>query len=480
MNVKNLTILQINDLHGYLAPHAEIFAQSHEHDVRSGGGLERIATLFRTIRHEVGGAAIALDNGDTFHGTMAAVHTRGGAVIAPMRALKLDGMTVHWELAYGLERMREIAERLPYPILAANYRQRGASLPLRPFTVIDRAGVRVGIIGLAAVVATHLLPPDKRRELEVTTGEAELRAMIPSLRHDHGVQLIVVLSHLGFPQDCKLAAVVSGIDVLLSGHTHNRLGAPAVVNDTLIMQSGAHGSFVGRLDLSVTPDGVADWRHALIPVDDSVEADVAMKALVDEALGPFASARATVLGETTCTLHRYSMLESTMDNLLLDATAMAAATTVALSNGWRYGAPIAPGPLSEWDLWNIVPSNPPVSVVTLTGRQLRDLFEQNIEATFACDPWEQRGGYLKRCRGVDLLLKLENPAGHRIQQLNVDGERLRDEDTVTAAFLGEQAVPPGAGRDRRTVGISAVEALEQYVRAQKTVTPALQGNIKVV
>lgn len=106
--------------------------------------------------------------------------------------------------------MREIAERLPYPILAANYRHRGAPLPLRPFTVIDRAGVRVGIIGLAAVVATHLLPPDKRRKLDVTIGEAELRAMIPSLRHDHGVQLIVVLSHLGFPQDCKLAAVVSG------------------------------------------------------------------------------------------------------------------------------------------------------------------------------------------------------------------------------------------------------------------------------
>lgn len=478
--MKNLTFLQINDLHGYLAPHGEIFEQGQAHDVHSGGGLGRIATLFGTIRREVGGAAIALDNGDTFHGTMAAVHTRGEAVIAPMRALKLDGMTVHWEFAYGLERVREIAERLPYPLLAANYHHRKKSFPLLPFTVIDRAGLRVGIIGLASVVATHLLPPDQRQEFEVTTGETELRAMIPSLRHDHGVQLIVVLSHLGFPQDCKLAAAVSGIDVLLSGHTHNRLGAPAVVNDTLIMQSGAHGSFVGRLDLSVTPDGVADWRHALIPVDDSVEADVAMTALVDAALGPFAAARATILGETTCALHRYSMLESSMDNLLLDATATAAATPVALSNGWRYGAPLASGPLSEWDLWSIVPSNPPVSVVTLTGRELRDLFEHNIEATFACNPWEQRGGYLKRCRGVELLLKLENPVGHRVQQLTVGGERLRDEDTVKAAFLGEQAVPRDAGRDRREVGISAVEALGQYIRAQKTVTPVLQGNIKVV
>lgn len=149
-----------------------------------------------------------------------------------------------------------------------------------------------------------------------------------------------------------------------------------------------------------------------------------MSALVAEALGPFANARAAVVGETMCTLHRYSMFESTMDNLLLDATAAAAGTTVALSNGWRYGAPIAAGPLTEWDLWNIVPANPSVSVVTLAGGQLRTLLEHNIEATFACDPWQQKGGYLKRCRGVEMLIKLENPVGHRIQQLTVQGHRL--------------------------------------------------------
>jgi len=98
--VKTLTILQINDLHGYLAPHPEMFALGDDNDVRSGGGLERIATLFRALRRERAGAVLALDNGDTFHGTMAAVHTRGDAVIAPMRALGLDGMTAHWEFAY--------------------------------------------------------------------------------------------------------------------------------------------------------------------------------------------------------------------------------------------------------------------------------------------------------------------------------------------------------------------------------------------
>lgn len=130
-----------------------MFALGDDNDVRTGGGLERIATLFRALRRERAGAVLALDNGDTFHGTMAAVHTRGDAVIAPMRALGLDGMTAHWEFAYGLARMGEIAQRLPYPILAANYHDRGSSLELQAFTVIDRGGIRVAVIGLAAVVA---------------------------------------------------------------------------------------------------------------------------------------------------------------------------------------------------------------------------------------------------------------------------------------------------------------------------------------
>lgn len=89
---------------------------------------------------------------------MPAVQTRGEAMVAPLRALGLDGMTLHWELAYGLERVREVAAQLPYPLLAANYHQRGAAAPFQPFTVVERGGLKV--IGLAAVVATHLLPPD--------------------------------------------------------------------------------------------------------------------------------------------------------------------------------------------------------------------------------------------------------------------------------------------------------------------------------
>lgn len=202
--MRHLTVLQLNDLHGYLAPHPELFDITDDTDVRPGGGLARIAAMFRAIRRDVDGALLAFDNGDTFHGTLPAVRTHGAALIRPMAALGLDGMTMHWELAYGLRRLRELAAALPYPMLAANLHDGTGTLALQPHRM---------------------------------------------LRRDRGVDLVVVVSHLGFPQDCKLAAAVSGIDVLLSGHTHNRLETPALINGTLIMQSGAHGSFAGRLVL---------------------------------------------------------------------------------------------------------------------------------------------------------------------------------------------------------------------------------------
>src|SRR5690606_27970656 len=115
-----VTLLQINDLHGYLDPHPELFDFGPNATWRSGGGLARVASVFRSVRHETGGAVVALDCGDTFHGSMAAVQTRGDALVGPMRELRLDAMTVHWELAYGWEQLRALASSLPYPLLAAN------------------------------------------------------------------------------------------------------------------------------------------------------------------------------------------------------------------------------------------------------------------------------------------------------------------------------------------------------------------------
>jgi len=232
------------------------------------------------------------------------------------------------------------------------------------------------------------------------------------------VDLIVLISHLGFPQECQLASDVDGVDVLLSAHTHNRLEKPFIVGDTIIIQSGCHGSFVGRLDLEVD-GGVRRFRHELIKVKGEPDPDT--EELVLKATEKDSDYLERVVGSTSTHLNRYTIMESTMDNILLKSIMATGEFDVAFSNGWRYGAPVPPGDIKVEDLWNIIPTNPPVSSVELTGREIWNMMEENIELTFSRNPYNQMGGYLKRFMGMEIYFKIENPPGARIQKIFIKG-----------------------------------------------------------
>ncbi|MEP7208352.1 MAG: 5'-nucleotidase C-terminal domain-containing protein [Casimicrobiaceae bacterium] len=463
MSRRQVTLLQINDLHGYLEPHPEAFRYQAGMRYRTAGGLARIATLFRKVRAEHPGAVIALDNGDTFHGTFVAVQTEGEALVPIMNGLALDAMTAHWEFAYGPARFRALAEQLDYPVLAINcYDQSTGALVFAPTRVLERGGLRVGIIGIAATIVDKSMPPSYSEGVRFTLGNDELPAHIERLRREDRVDLVVVLSHLGFPQDVKLAGEVPGIDVLVSGHTHNRLYQPVMVDGTVIFQSGCHGSFVGRLDVTVEDGRVVDLRHALLEVTPAIDPDPAMTERVDAALAPHRDALAEVVGTTSRPLDRTTVLEGSMDDVLLEAVAAAGGTRLAFSNGWRYGAPILTGAVTVDDLWNIVPTNASISVVELQGDELRIMLEENLERTFAADPYRQMGGFVKRCRALHMYFKMENPTGHRIETLLVEGRALDPKRRYRAALLGPQAVPVKYGSNRHAVGIHAVDALRSW------------------
>jgi S-sulfosulfanyl-L-cysteine sulfohydrolase len=475
---RRITLLQINDTHGYLEPHPELFWAGAQAEHRTAGGYARLLTIFTSVRQERNGAVIALDNGDTFHGTFHAVQSRGEALIEPVNRLGLDAWTVHWDFAYGPDRLRELAAKLNHPLLACNcYVKTTGELAYPAFTVIERSGVRVGIIGIAATILDKTMPPHFSEGLRFTLGNEEVPGHIRLLRERERVDLVVVLSHLGFPQDVKLAAECEGIDVLLSGHTHHRMEKPWVVNGTTIIQSGCHGSFVGRLDVELDGGHVAAIHHHLIHVDDSIPGDPDMQLLIESIVSPHRQMLSDVVGQTETALNRSTFLESTMDNVLLQAVAEAADTRIAFSNGWRYGAPVPSGPVTVNDLWNIVPPNPPVSTVELTGQEIWDMLEDNIEHTLAADPYQQMGGYVKRCLGLTLYVKLENPAGSRIQQCFIGREALKRDGSYTAAFVTTQGVPEKYGRKRRDLNVHAIDALKRYCAAHPCLNADLRGTV---
>lgn len=476
-----LTIFQINDTHGYLEPHPELIWDGAAPRFDILGGYARIAGLLNAARREHPDGVLVLDNGDTLHGTFPAVHSKGEALVPLLNALGLDAMTGHWDFGYGPQHLRKMAELLNYPVLAINcYAQGTGELFLPPVRIVERGGVRVGIIGIAATIVDKTMPSQFSTGIRLSLGNEELPGHIKRLRQEDNVDLIVVLSHLGFPQDVKLASEVSGIDILLSGHTHNRLDRPVLVNDAVIIQSGCHGSFLGRLDVTVSAGRRISVEHQLIAIDASLPADHAMERLVEAVMAPHRRMLGEVVGHTACALHRNGMFETPMDNLLLSAVAEAAGTRLAFANGWRYGAPVLPGPITLNDLWNIIPTNPPVSVVDLTGAELLTMMEENLERTFAADPYAQMGGFVKRCAGINVYAKVENPAGHRIERFFAESEPLDLARSYTAGFVTEQAVPKRFGRNRRNLPLHAVDALRAYLRAHPEVNPVPSGAVRAI
>jgi 2',3'-cyclic-nucleotide 2'-phosphodiesterase (5'-nucleotidase family) len=477
-----LTVVQLNDSHGYLDSHQELFWSGAAAAYREVGGFGRVAAVLDGLRRNKPGAVLAFDCGDTLHGIYPAVTTRGEALVPILNRIGFDAMTAHWEFAYGPERLLDIECRLNYPLLAINcYEELTDNLVFDPYLVREAAGLRVGIIGIAATIVDKVMPAHFSEDLRFTLGNEELPGHIATLREDEKVDLVVVISHLGFSQEAKLAREVDGIDVLLSGHTHNRLYEPAVINDTLLIQSGCHGSFLGRLDLQVENGEIVSYEHELMTLEQSIEPDPEVQKLVQEALAPYQGRLSQVLGHTATGLNRATVLESTMDNFLLQGLLDASGAQLAFSNGWRYGAPVPPGPVTLNDLYNIIPVDPPVSVCTLTGDELWTMMEENLERTFSRDPYQQRGGYVKRCMGLNLYFKVENPFGQRIQKLFVGGERVQPDRVYAAAFVTTQSVPAQYGSDRRELELSAVEALSGYLEGATTPIEApLQGTIVAV
>lgn len=481
MKDRTLTILQINDTHAYTELHPEIFWEANGAVYRLAGGYGRISTLVQQARAEHPGRILLLDNGDTLHGTYPAIQTRGQALIPLLAHLRPDAMTAHWEFAYGPQTFQERAAELPYPVLTMNVRREGTGEPIFPaYQVMEVGGLRVGIAGIASNIVDKTMPASFSRGLTFGLGRDELPEIVQTLREQEKVDLVILLSHLGFPQDLQLVTDVPGVDICLSGHTHNRLFRPVQQGNTLVMQSGSHGAFLGRLDLEISGGQVIDFQHRLMEVSQSITPEPEMEMLVQQALQPFRAELSEVVGETRLPLDRGLNLETTLDNLLLYALCESTGAQVAFSNGWRYGAPIVPGKITMNDLYNIIPMNPPITTVELSGDELVSMLEENLEHTFARDPYWQMGGYLKRAMGIKVYFKVENPYGQRIQKVFVGSDEVQAGRAYPVVFVTEQGVPAKYGRNRQQQPQKAVDALQDYVRKHSPLEIGLLGTFVMV
>jgi len=315
------------------------------------GGYAHLATLVKRIRGERAGRTLLLDGGDALQGSATSLWSRGEDMLRVTNLLGVEVFTAHWEFVYGIDRVKELfgdrdgQGRFAGDFVAQNVLEAGWGEPVfHPYSIREVGGVKVGVIGQAFPYTPIAHPRRFVPDLTFGIKDDRIQALVRELRDDRKVDLVVLLSHNGVAVDLKLAGRVAGLDVILGGHTHDGLPAPIVVGQTLVVNSGAHGKFLSRLDLDVRGGRVVGHRYRLIPVLSShLPADPEMARLIREVRGPHETKLREALAVSESLLYRRGNFNGTFDELILDALLRRADAEIAFSPGFRWGISVLPG-----------------------------------------------------------------------------------------------------------------------------------------
>jgi sulfur-oxidizing protein SoxB len=411
------------------------------------GGFAHLKTLIDRLRGDVGaGRALLLDGGDLWQGSGLANAMQGADMVEAANLLGIEAMTGHWEFTYGEKALRDNLARFKGEFLAQNvflteeaaFNDAKAFDPatgrvFKPSLIREIGGYRVAVIGQAFPYVPIAHPKRFTPDWKFGIRDDELQKLVDRLRGNDKVDAVILLSHNGMDVDLKLAGRVTGIDVILGGHTHDAVPQPIAITNpggvTLVTNAGSNGKFLGVLDLELAKGKVADVRYRLLPVfSELLKPDAAMQALIDGFRVRSAADWSDKIATADRLLYRRGNFSGTMDQLICDALRGGLDAEIALSPGFRWGTTALAGqPLTMEDVFaQTAITYPATYLQTMTGGQIKDILEDVCDNLFNTDPYYQQGGDMVRVGGLAYTCTPAENAGKRISDLKLDSGRKLD------------------------------------------------------
>lgn len=493
---KKVTFLITSDIHAQINTHDEFFWENNKSVYKKRGGLAVLKTMIDSLRKQNPDHTIVYDGGDFFHGHGIASLTEGVALIPVFNKLGYDLILPgNWEVVYKKKQMLyDMGHSNAAKICANMFHQSKESpnceLVYPPYWIKYIAGVKIGIIGYT----DHLIPkrqsPAYSEGLTFEHADQSVAKYVKLLREMEGCEVVMVATHMGLAQQVGLAnnPACEGVDLIIGADTHERVREPIQAKYSKVIECGAFGSFLGKLDLHFENGKFKNFTYELMDVDPALyPPDKEVQQMVNEAYAPFKAQMDRVIGTTATPLVRYFVLETPMDNLITDAIKWRFRPDVALSNGFRFCQPLAIPSNSQTAnittefLWNMLPVNSEVKSGIATGAQILDWLEKELQNAFAKDPAKRFGGWFVRYSGMEVNFTIGNEFGKRVNSVKIGGAPLDPAKEYKLIACEREGDPDDTicrmekVKQPTKLGIMMHEVIEDYLAVHSPVFPKLEG-----
>ncbi len=498
---EQIRIITTNDIHSYLKPIYYRYLDdikpwgkvSREGDYVNKakiegkiGGMAHVASMIKKLKAESPGKNLLFDAGDTWHGGGITFFDKGVAMVKIMNAVGYDAMVPgNWEFFYKNDHFLDLIDLANFPVIAYNLADKEWEEPALDQYIIRKVGqLKIAIVGYTypwTALTSAITGAAKWYKFGIKEDEA--RDLLAEIRKNEDPDLVVFISHGGFGLDQKYAKRVDGIDVLLSGHTHDEVLDPVVWNDTLVFQGGAHGKYVVSLDLEIKDKKIVDFEYRLNKVmQNRINPDPEVSKLIQEAYLPYEAELSKIIGKSEVLMHRRDFWQSTVGNLITDAMREIQKTDVAFFPAWRFGASVLPGKITKEDIYNVIPTEGHIFTFSMRGKEIKNLLENILSSVVNKDPYTRVGGDMIRFSGMKILCDLAKPAGKRVLRINIGGEEFSEEKvfSVASAHTRFQNNPLFGATHVKDTGKMIVEELINYIEKKSIIKSTLDDRIKVL
>lgn len=496
-----VTILQTTDVHCQLHPHDELFWENGKAVFRKAGGYAHISTYFKKERKRNPHTFI-LDTGDMFQGSELSVKTTGKALVPVLNALNYDlFIPGNWEVVYYKKAMQTLMGSLNGPKICANmFHDKGdgtrGEYIFPPYYIWNVNGIKIGFIGYTDPLVPLRQSPNYSKGIIYSKPEENLPHFVDVLRNQEGCACVIILSHLGLSQQISLGNMkeCEGVDYIFGGDTHERVRKPIVCKYSKVVEPGAFGSFVGKLDLTIQGGKVLQDNYELVEVDPlKYKADKEMAELIRLDEQPYLDSINKVVGYSTIPLYRYFVVENPIDTMVVKALHwQLPAMDIVLSNGFRFCPPrTTPDhtgniPITEGYIFDMLPVDSTVRTGKVTGKQIREWLEKELNNVFAEEASERFGGWVVKFDGMQVSFNAYAPKGKRVVSVTVKGQLLEEGKIYSICACEREGDPPDMlcriknVAEARNTEYSLHSVLRGYLTSNSPVTPQPSLSAKIL